>query len=381
MLAYRRLIEMARAEKADERLTPDELSAILVQSIYGVERNLDACYVTEFSLILTLLSYVEPPELHRNENFKFPSLHNIHIFNFDFFDDNTPFWKQNFRFDWIIGNPPWFELPKKPQTGEDREAPIREWIETNNKTKQREDYKLRPVPRGRVSDAFCWRVTDLLEESGSVGLYIPAKTLTNEECKRFRAAFFTQNTVYRITNFANLVYILFAKRANHPAATIIFTKKREDDTPSDIVHYGPFVVHQKSDQSSGNLNDQVWAINIYENDIQLVDPEDAEAGDHIVWKLALWGYRQGAGKQTSPLDGAVLGGLWSLTPDAGSSKELANWLDQKDKSLFEAVVLKAVLNVALITAFNCADVLIGLFGLLTYSPLVRIALAVLNRAR
>lgn len=50
VLAYRRLIEkeMARLERP---LQPEELRTLLLESIYGVERERDACYVTEFSLM------------------------------------------------------------------------------------------------------------------------------------------------------------------------------------------------------------------------------------------------------------------------------------------------------------------------------------------
>lgn len=285
VLAYRRLIELARAKKEDGLLTPDELSTILLESIYGVERNEDACYVTEFSLILTLLSYVEPPELDRHENFKFPPLHNERIFCCDFFNEDTPFWNQNLHFDWIIGNPPWVELPKASQTGNDRDAPVREWIQKANNNG-------RPVARGRVSDAFCWRVVDALAEGGRVGLLIPAKTLTNEQCKPFRAAFFTQNTTFRITNFSNLAYVLFAGRAEHPAATIIYTRKWENEQQPKIVHYGPFIVNQKTECSNTSRNEQVWTITISENEIQVIEPSDAATGEHIIWKMALWGNRR-----------------------------------------------------------------------------------------
>lgn len=285
VLVYRRLIEMSLAYNHHEPLSPQELSDILVDSIFGVERNRDACYVTEFSLLLTLLSYVTPPDLDRHEGFKFPHLHDENIFACDFFDQHTLFWQRNRRFDWIIGNTPWMELDKLPSHGIDRDEPLRRWIEVARKENQ-------PVNRGRVSDAFCWHAANALNNGGYVGLFIPAKTLTNEQCKPFRRAFFTQNTVHRITNFSNLAYILFAGRAEHPAATVIYTKGNNARNKPGIVHYGPFVVHQILDNARGRTNDQVWAITVYENDIQTVLPEEAETGEAIVWKTALWGNRR-----------------------------------------------------------------------------------------
>ena len=88
-----------------------------MSNIYGVEREQDACYVAEFSLILTLLNYVDPHELQKIE-FHFPTLHNTTIFHSDFFDlEGTrydgQFWQQGLTFDLIIGNPPWIELEDK----------------------------------------------------------------------------------------------------------------------------------------------------------------------------------------------------------------------------------------------------------------------------
>lgn len=284
VLVYRRLIEIAMRQSG-AKLSPDALCQILLTSIYGVERNRAACYVTEFSLILTLLSYVEPPELEHHENFKFPTLHRERIFDEDFFDDASSFWTQELRFDWVIGNPPWVELPKEPQQGKDPDAPVRQWIK-NSKSENR------PVDRGRVADAFCWRVTDVLAQGGFVGLFIPAKSLTNLQCKSFRQAFFSQNRVRRITNFSNFAYVLF-RSAEHPAATLVYTRNAEEQNgdsaeQNTIVHYGPLLVNQTANLSNRDTNKQIWSITINETEICFVSDADAKTGEAQVWKQALW---------------------------------------------------------------------------------------------
>ncbi len=81
VLAYRRLIEKELFHLGSEgKLKPEILSEILLESIYGIERETDACYVAEFSLILTLLHYSEPRDL-QSLKFKFPNLHNTRIFD------------------------------------------------------------------------------------------------------------------------------------------------------------------------------------------------------------------------------------------------------------------------------------------------------------
>ncbi len=79
VLAYRRLIEMELVHSSDGKLSLGHLLDILIESIYGVEQNRDACYVAEFSLIMTMLNYIELTDLHSNKEFKFPILHNHQI--------------------------------------------------------------------------------------------------------------------------------------------------------------------------------------------------------------------------------------------------------------------------------------------------------------
>jgi hypothetical protein len=56
--------------------------------MYGVDIEQDACNVAELSLILTLLDYVEPPDLEdRRRGFKLPSLRDRNIFCGNFFDE------------------------------------------------------------------------------------------------------------------------------------------------------------------------------------------------------------------------------------------------------------------------------------------------------
>lgn len=278
VLAYRRLIELALAQSPNNKLKPTELRKILCESIHGVERNKEACYVAEFSLILTLLNYIEPPDLHLNKQFKFPSLHNTQIFECDFFDDESDFWKQHKKFDWIVGNPPWIEL--KPETVDEELA--RSWI--------RKNIAERPATGNRVCEAFSWRVVDLLTPNGYVGLLIHAKSLFNHESEKYRKQFFVQHEVSRITNFSNLSYVLFGGRGEAPAATIIYRKALPEVDKPEIIHYGPFVANQLSNRPwENNRKLSTWSLTINESEIQIIPPEDAETGKPSVWKMALWG--------------------------------------------------------------------------------------------
>ncbi len=276
VLAYRRLIEIALAQSPNHKLKPTELRRILCESIYGVERNKEACYVAEFSLILTLLNYIDPPDLHQNKQFKFPSLHNTQIFECDFFDDESDFWKQNNKFDLIVGNPPWIELKKSTKA----EHNALQWIASN--------VKIYPVGGNRVCEAFTWRVTDLLADNGYVGLLVHATSLFNKESQKYRKHFFTAYTVSRVTNFSHLAYVLFGGRGQEPAATLIYRKTTAKKP--DLVHYAPFVTNQLANRPwNRGSNRTTWAISINENEISIIAHQDLETGEMLVWKMALWG--------------------------------------------------------------------------------------------
>lgn len=278
VLAYRKLIELKLAKSPRTKLKPTELRKILIESLYGVERNKEACYVAEFSLILTLLNYIDPPELHRNKKFKFPSLHNTQIFECDFFDDESEFWKQNKKFDWIVGNPPWIEL--KPAIKDEDLA--RSWISQNSDS--------RPTTGNRVCEAFCWRVVDLLGPHGYVGLLIHANSLFNHESHKYRKSFFKAHTVIRVTNFAHLAYVLFDGRGEEPAATLIYRKTGPDFEKPKIIHYAPLIIDQIANRPYAKRKKKTtWSITINEDEISAISPVEAETGDLLPWKIALWG--------------------------------------------------------------------------------------------
>lgn len=275
---YQKLIQIVQKQQPDNPLQPEQLADLLMH-IYGVEREEDACYVTEFSLLLALLSHIDPPELHKNEEFRFPVLHNTQIYHCDFFDEKSTFAKSNLMFDWIIGNPPWFELKKEME-----EKHVRAWIHRHSKT--------RPVPDTRVSDAFSWHVTDFLSKDGMIGLLLPAKTLFNYKSQLFREAFFQANRVERITNFSNLRHILFPN-SDAPTATFIYRKRKrtledgflEDAQP--IVHNGPFLANQKAMATSQQK--EAWLLTINGSEIKIVKSSEAKRGEASTWKMALWG--------------------------------------------------------------------------------------------
>jgi hypothetical protein len=283
VVAFRRLVELECARQGRASLNARELRYLLETSIYGVERNLTACQIANFSLILALLSYVDPPELHRRPTFKFPALVGTNLFNEDFFDESGRFREktellcgEGLAFDWIIGNPPWIELDS-----DDPEAKlVLDWSK-----KHGADYWL---ARARTGEAFAWRVMDCLAADGAVGMILHAKSLTNDHLYDWRKKFFGGVHVHRVTNFANLAYVVFAS-AKQPAATVVYTRRNLSSLTSFLLHVGPFVANQHSLGVKKSHKRRVWTIGFSESEIKRISIASAAKGEAATWKLALWG--------------------------------------------------------------------------------------------
>ena len=281
VLTYRYLIELELQGRQDKNLKPNELKQIMEESIHGIETNLEACYVTEFSLILILLNYLEPPDLDKYGRFKFPHLHGKNIFEGDFFQPNREYFPESEDipkvFDWVIGNPPWKTINVK-KNPDDKNA--LSWVERNSKKF--------PVGDRRIEEAFAWQATEFVTEQGCIGFVLPAKRLFNMKSERFRKEFFRKNEVRRITNFSNFHYLLF--QADVSAITIIYQKAKQNKAKQPIWHYSPFAANQPIAQlKKGKPTRPVWAIIINKSEIRMIEPEEAEKGKAITWKIAFWG--------------------------------------------------------------------------------------------
>ena len=280
VVAFRRLVEL-ECRQNGASITPQRLKQLLQERIYAVERNETACQIAAFSLILAMLSYVDPPELHRlKKSFKFPSLIGRNLFPEDFFAPNGRFWdlkdpetREPLRFDWIIGNPPWTEL----DSSDLKARPLLDWAKTKGK-----DFHL---ARGRPAEAFVWKAREKLTPKGVAGLILAAKTLTNDHLKPWRAKFFAEHRVHRVSNFANLAYVIFPNKVKEPAMTLTYSLPSSRRRQDIILHIGPFVANQVAIRNSR----KAWTVALTESEIKAVSVTEAQRGEASTWKLALWG--------------------------------------------------------------------------------------------
>ena len=285
--SFRRLVETAYpATPGAPRPKPGDLRRLLQDSILGVDIDADACQVTQLSLVLTLLDYVNPPDLTgRSSSFKLPSLVGQNILHGDFFAsaEQLEAITRRLGFDWIVGNPPWKQLKSGAISASDRAA--WQWMQA-----RAADH---PVGMYQLAQAFAWQAPHLLTPDGQCALLVPAMGLFEEPSKEFRQKFFRAFHVHTVANFANLAEVLFDGRARVPCAALFYRKRPADTTPEPdepITTYSPFVANQEATrpQDTGERR-KLWSLVINGSEIRSLELREVATGSGLPWKLAMWG--------------------------------------------------------------------------------------------
>ncbi len=289
---YRRIVERDEEFNLAKPMRPARLRELLVDHIFGIDRAPDACRVAELSLTLTLLDYVDPPDLSRTPSFKLPLLRETNIFQGDFFDPGA-LWRERIgtEFDWIVGNPPWIELQGANITADNKHALT--WINENAKT--------HPTGGRQVAEAFAWEASSHAATNGHIALLLPAMTLFKDESQGFRESFFSKQEVRAVANFANLSYVLFpghklkegnrtrARHPERPAAAFFYRRKGARGIGQPITVFSPFVAEQIASRPTAGERADAWNIVVDASQLTEVNNDDAGDGAALPWKLAMWG--------------------------------------------------------------------------------------------
>ncbi len=307
--SYRRLIQARRKENGE--VTPDELSLILKENIFGVDINSEAVRIAAFSLYLEILNHLDNNQI-RDEAFHFPLLIGENLIKNDFFSEaisNSYFHEQ--KFDRIVGNMPWGRgsLTKRAE----------DWLAQNDQI----------VGGKQAAPAFMLRAPQFCKIDGEIALLVPSKStihVTSGTHKKFQSDFFSRFRVRAIINFSGLVYELF-EGAISPAIAV-FYNSNQPSTDQKIVYGTP-----KPSQLSQNLK----SIVLDTTEIKFLDHQELLDNPHL-WKTALWGTHRDAmlikqlktlptlEEQAKKLDWKIGQGFQVNGP---GKKKPANWLTGK----------------------------------------------------
>jgi hypothetical protein len=228
--AFRKMLRCAEVREG-HRLSLTNRIALMRQNVFGNDIDETACWITAFSLYLSLLEGLDPSDislLQSDHDLKLPPLIgdglNIHkgSASGDFFSSDNSFAGSR-RFDVFLCNPPWRE-------SEDEEDPSWEkWVTSHSP----------PYPLGRrqIATGFAYRATESVRDNGVITLIMPLNLIVgaSEQSSEFRQRWLQEVVIQRIINFADVRRLLFSA-AKHPCAVVRVTprpRRSEDIIPSD----------------------------------------------------------------------------------------------------------------------------------------------------
>lgn len=206
--AFKRLVQRYRIAKKGngvildkKKIKLNDVKQILIQNIFGVDKNKTAVKLTKFSLQLALCQVVPNNELWNWTDDKvqvFEDL-NQNISNEDFFDFLVKEQYANYHnyFDWIIGNPPFTSLSTKGYKA------------YSEKLSPKFEFSVK-IPDNQLALMFLEASSLLLKEKGDL-CFIQKSTslLYNKNSKEFKEALFNNFHVYQIIDFTLLKNHLF----------------------------------------------------------------------------------------------------------------------------------------------------------------------------
>ena len=211
---FRKMLRHAEVQTGS-RLRFSERVDLMQRSVFGNDIDETACWITAFSLYLSLLEGLDTADvslLQTDSNLKLPRLVgpglNIQkgTISGDFFSDKNPFAGSGV-FDIFLCNPPWRE-------SEDQERPTWEaWCRSHNPPY--------PIGRRQIAAGFAYRATQSVNANGVVTLIMPLNLIigaTPQSCA-FRQRWLEDARIDRIINFGDVRRLLFPA-AKHPCAVV-----------------------------------------------------------------------------------------------------------------------------------------------------------------
>lgn len=205
------------------------------ENIYGIDKDESAVQVAIFSIYLTLLDYLEPPEIER---FKFPVLLGQNFFVSDFFSEKNDFNSKlkDIEFDFILGNPPW----DGNAIGQSGKSYLNQRKERERGCKKK--YQI-AINNGEIAEGFMLRVSDFAKGSCRIALIIKSTILYNKgysEFSKFRQYWLQEFFIDRVFELAAVRHEVFDRSndpAIAPAAVIFYRYAHGQSTDSNVVEH------------------------------------------------------------------------------------------------------------------------------------------------
>ncbi|GHV93828.1 type I endonuclease-methyltransferase fusion protein [Spirochaetia bacterium] len=278
--ALRKLIEQYIADNANKHFKADkfkkDIKKIAEDNIFGIDKDESAIQVAIFSVYLTFLDYMNPPEI---ATFKFPNLRDTNFFCDNFFDTeaafNTILKDKEFLF--IVGNPPW-------RRGNDEEKPLyTEYIRIRKNKEKDKGEPFIDIGNKEIAQAFLLRSSDFSNENTKCALIVTSKALYNLQSNDFRKYFLQHYLIEQVFELAPVRREVFNRsntKAISPACVLFFRYAHGENTDSNIIK------HIALKPSRFFFLFKIFAVSRY--DIQSVQQNRLKQDDWM-WKVLVYG--------------------------------------------------------------------------------------------
>lgn len=212
--AFKRIVEFYKSNQVD--INAKVLNDIILNQLFGIDKNVQALKITEFSLYIALLDCMNPKDLEVNK-FEFPILVGKTLHGESFFSPNCI--EHGLLFDIIIGNPPWRGI------GGDHVNYC-----------QQMGYELSDK---QLAQAFVYRANDFIKPSGNICFILPNSIFCNTNPIGFRKQILKIMTIEELLNLSSISNKLFADAA-FPCSIVKISKFR-DNSKTKVANFTPNV--------------------------------------------------------------------------------------------------------------------------------------------
>ena len=183
------------------------LNNLVIDNIFGVDKDPAAVNVAIFSIYITLLDFQHPRDI---ANFKFPNLRD-NFFEGDFFDDGFITSWYLFKnkvtetnFDFVLGNPPWGDVSKYQK----------KYLKYCENRAKDEGIKDKLISNDEIAQAFLLRLSDLFRQNSKeikAAFIVTSKILYNLQADKFRAYFLEKFEIEQILELSSVRDKVFKK--------------------------------------------------------------------------------------------------------------------------------------------------------------------------
>ena len=256
--AFKRLIQWWRIKNNWKKPSSQELIDIIINSIYGIDKNGEALKVAVFSLYLTVCDCLSPKKIW--DDLVFEDLLKENFIEKDFFTTKIH------EFDLIIGNPP-FERAKE------------KWTDPAHRLdkKLNGDNKNRSTPPD-LAMLFYEECSYRLKKNGLICLILPSsRLLYNGGAVEYRRYLFSKFCIPQIIDFTHLNRILFEGRGDISACALFGVNKKGNS--EETLH----IIVKRTKAAKEKI---YFELDYY--DFHYVSNYDAINNEYI-WKANYWG--------------------------------------------------------------------------------------------